>query len=314
MPTTVSAHSMLALALLNDKQVLAAFDAAAEALRRQPDYAFGHYAMAYVLLRYPTRQKRRRSFRLANGNSVLEEQRKRIIAAKKSVKRALEIIPSHPDFLELLSTLEGSLNRWQASLEAAELGLAANPNHIACANRRAIALNQLGRSDQARAEIDRALTLNPEHAPTHANRGWVLLQAGDYVRAQQHFLESLRVNPMNRSAKIGLFNARGCWFPPHRWLVRFALWSRLAAVRPFLITGMVVAGITIGALRDRDYPWLLVLPAVFLECIATTLVLFAFASGVQRIWRSLRAAMPHASGPASLSEPMVSQALETDQP
>jgi tetratricopeptide (TPR) repeat protein len=280
-PGAAPAHAMLALSLLNDKQIEPAYNEAAEALRLSPTYAFGHYAMAYVLLSRPTRRKMR-SFRFTLFPSgQLDERRRRVFAARKSVKRALQVDPYNPDFLEFLAHLEGSLGRWQLSLEAADRGLASNARHVPCANRRAMALHQLGRTDQAKAEIDRALTIDPEHAITHRNRGWVLLQAGDYVAARDHFSESLRVNPLNRSAKVGLSNARACAFPPYRWLVRFVLWSNLAAMRPYLAIAMGASGVTAACLRDHGYSWVAVIPLAAAECIAVFLLVYLMATAVR---------------------------------
>src|SRR4051812_20270102 len=162
-PTSAGTFSMLALAFVNDQQIEPAFAAARESIQLNPQHAQGHWAMAHVLLR---RREKLRWFQYNSGGRQ-GEQRRRLTAAKAALLEAIRLHPYDANFYELLAAIEGDLRQWQASLEAVERGLAVNPQHVGCANRRALLLNHLGRVGEARSEIDRALRIDPEHALTH---------------------------------------------------------------------------------------------------------------------------------------------------
>jgi tetratricopeptide (TPR) repeat protein len=249
-PQLASAHAMLALALVNDKQVPAAYQAAAEAIRVAPMYAFAHYAMAHVLLRYSPRTGRGWPRLRVSRWLRASEIRDRALAARAAGLEAIRLDPLAADYFELLASIESTLRHWKPALAAAEQGLANNLGHVGCANQRAHILNHLGRSDDAREQVDRTLSLDPEHATTHRRRGWLLLQAGRHEEARRHFQDALRLNPNDADAKRGLSNARAARIAPLRWFTQFGLWSNLAVNRPALVVVCVIAGVTFGLYRD----------------------------------------------------------------
>jgi tetratricopeptide (TPR) repeat protein len=73
---------------------------------------------------------------------------------------------------------------------------------------RALALQRLGRKQEAEAVIAQALMLGPNNDFTHTAQGWRLLQKHKPKAARDHFLEALRINPQNRWARSGLASAR----------------------------------------------------------------------------------------------------------
>jgi tetratricopeptide (TPR) repeat protein len=291
LPQSVSAHAMLALALVNEKQIEPAFAAAAEAIRLAPQYAFAHYAMAHVLLRRPSRQRRwwprlRLSFWLMID---AEDAHQRMSASKAAVLEAIRLDPSAPDYFELLAVLEAGLGRWKPALQAAERGLAINPSHLGCANQRVHILNHLGRSDDAREQVDRTLMLDPEYATTHRRRGWLLLQHGQVDEARRHFEDALRLNPNDADAKKGLTNARAARFAPIRWFTQFGLWTNLAVNRPMLVIICILAGLSFGIYRDALHVNRWIAGALMLAQTAVLILAWWLVTSMMKRHRSLRA-------------------------
>jgi hypothetical protein len=119
--------------------------------------------------------------------------------------------------------------RWQDALDSAERGLAIEPQHVTCNNLRAMALVQLGRRAEAGATIASALARDPGNAVTHANQGWTLLNAADYLGASNHFREALRLDPTSAWARDGIVEALKARNPIYSLLLRYSLWmSRLS--------------------------------------------------------------------------------------
>jgi len=284
-PRSAVTLSMLALSLVNDQRLEDAYNAASEAILVGPEHAQGYWAMANVVVR----RKRPRRWLQYSPTLQRRDLRRRLEGGKMFVREAIRLYPFEPTFYEMLSAIEADLHHWQASLDAAESGLQVNPQHLGCANRRAMLLHTLGRSGEARAEIDRAIGINPEHALTHRNRGWVLLQAGLVDEAREHFESSLRLNPTDTRAQAGLREARRARVAPYRWMLRFFLWANRPMNRWLLITFAVIAGLLSGVNEDRVHmhrPWNVA--AALAESAAVTAVAFALVAAVRRMrarWR-----------------------------
>ena len=72
--------------------------------------------------------------------------------------------------------------------------------------------------DLIRYQLER----NAEDDSAHTSAGWMAVMKGDHKKANEHFLEALRLNPMNENARLGLiesFRARS-W--PYRLQLKFA--------------------------------------------------------------------------------------------
>jgi tetratricopeptide (TPR) repeat protein len=70
-----------------------------------------------------------------------------------------------------------------------------------------IALRQRGNVDEAIAEYQKALQINPEHAAAHINLGSEFLQKGKADEAIAHFQKALQINPGYGQAHNNLGNA-----------------------------------------------------------------------------------------------------------
>lgn len=209
----------------------AGLDAAKRAVELAPDDARAHFAM-----------------------SRAQMTRSDLDAAEASLLRAIELQPWQPDFHGNLAAIKLGKYDWKAALEAADTGLAFDPENNTCLNNRAAALTKLGRHNEAARTLDDGLENNPEDAFSHANRGWSLLHENER-KAIVHFRESLRLAPGLEWAKLGMLEALRAknWF--YRRVLQFFLWlSRFSPrVQMALMLGIYIVVRMVGWL-GREMP------------------------------------------------------------
>lgn len=205
-PENPSAHGLLALCLAGQEKLPDALEAARAAIGFAPDVGYFHYIHGHVL------------HRLNRERDALE-----------AVHEAIRLDPDSEENFALLSSIHLAQRDWTASLEAAECGLALNPEHTLSANLRAMALVRLGRNSEAVDTIDQALERSPENAFSHANQGWNCLHRNDPRKAQEHFREALRLEPDLEYARQGMLEALKARNPIYRGMLAYFLWmGRLA--------------------------------------------------------------------------------------
>jgi tetratricopeptide (TPR) repeat protein len=109
-----------------------------------------------------------------------------------------------------LARLERGLDRPQKALEAIEasgLDLAAPDNEVVL-QQSVGTLDELGRNDEALAQVDAAIARTPERASLRALRGVVLLRAGSEDDARLAFEQALERDPNSARATAGLGTVR----------------------------------------------------------------------------------------------------------
>ncbi|HEY0100378.1 MAG TPA: tetratricopeptide repeat protein, partial [Pyrinomonadaceae bacterium] len=156
-PEDATAHALLALTLSQQNKHREAVESARHGIHLAPMFPYVHYILAHVY-----------------------NQQDQLDGAEKAINEAIRLDPEEADYFALLSNVKLRRRRWQEALEAAETGLYFNSEHVGCINLRAMALNQMGMSDEAAVAIEGALSVEPENALTHANRGWQELHRGNY--------------------------------------------------------------------------------------------------------------------------------------
>jgi Tfp pilus assembly protein PilF len=214
-PHDPMALGLLALCLAKRRQLNNARQAAREALRLAPDWAFTHHVMASVQFE-------------------LEESRK----AEAAAREAIRLDPSNPDHQAMLAQVHLQQRAWRKALAAAERGLALDADHVDSAKLRAAALLQLGRRADAGQVVGAALARDPLDATTHAGQGWTKLHAGDHRAALVDFREALRLDPTLELARDGLLRALKAGNPVYRLLLRYLLWgSRLGPRAHWVVFG-----------------------------------------------------------------------------
>ena len=232
-PDDATAHAYLGLVLLARKRDEEATREAELAVHLSPEFSYAHYAVAYTLY---------------NRNRPNE--------ALAAVGEAIRLTPENAGYAALLSEIQYDREDWRASLAAADSGLRTDPEHVSCANRRAMALMQLGRRKEAETMITTALAQNPENALTHTIQGWRLLWRVNAKGALDAFREALRLNPNLEWAREGLVEALKARHWVYRPVLRYLLWGR--GTRILVLIVLVASYITLyfAALANGDLIWL----------------------------------------------------------
>jgi tetratricopeptide (TPR) repeat protein len=198
------------------------------AIGAQPENAVGYYELAFCYCNWPKHAKQ----------------------ALQTIDRAIALDPSRADFFALRAWILGNLDKNQEALQTATQALEMNPYDILALNAKArayldlsewadaeatarhalsidtdndvagnilaIALRQQGRLQESQAVTASMLAQAPDDAMSQNNAGWSALQAGDYRRANRHFLEALRLDPTHDNARRGLIHA----FNSRVWIYR----------------------------------------------------------------------------------------------
>lgn len=184
-----------------------AVGAARQAVALEPEHGPAHSVLALAL-----------NARAKDGqNAIIKEGRQ---AAEQGV--ALE--PDSSFTHAVLARLHLRLRDHAAAEQAARAALALDPEDTMAAEALSMALLLQRKDGDNRDLIDYQLQRNPEDDSAHASAGWQALMSGDHRRANQHFLEALRLNPMNEGARAGLvesYRARS-WF--YNAYLRYAHW------------------------------------------------------------------------------------------
>jgi len=93
---------------------------------------------------------------------------------------------------------QGRMDQALAEFEAA---LRIDPNYASAHNNAALALTELRRSDEAKQHLIEALRIHPDNPNAHANLAILLEGAGDISGARQHYEQAVRLNPRDLESK-----------------------------------------------------------------------------------------------------------------
>jgi len=96
------------------------------------------------------------------------------------------------------------LKHWRDSVTLFEHSIAVAGGTAVSCNNLGSALVDRGRPEEGIVWLERALGLNPEHAPAHSNLGMAYANAGREDLAEGSFLAALRINPANVNANYNL--------------------------------------------------------------------------------------------------------------
>jgi Tfp pilus assembly protein PilF len=199
-----------------------------QAIAEKPSQAEGYYQLAFCYCNW-------------NGHAK---------KALQTIDRAISLDPTRADFFALRAWILGNLDNDKEAVAVAQQALEMNPFNVLALNAQtrslcdlqrwaeaeasarralaiaagnevatnllAIALRQQGRTAESDAVTAGLLSRVPDNAMAQSNAGWSALQAGDYRRANQHFLEALRLDPNYDYARRGLLHA----FNSRVWIYR----------------------------------------------------------------------------------------------
>jgi hypothetical protein len=169
------------------------------------------------------------------------------------------IVPSVPQHLYAVKTLgpQGKIDR--AAAEAIK-AVEADPSNATARGFHALALNQLGRDEEAIKEAERAIELNPDDSAAHLDLA-ISAKRSDTQRAIAEARRAIDLGPENSSAYQLLMN---CLFESHRYNEAIELGREWLSVSPYdtaahsaLGVAMVENGDLVSAARHLGYVMML---------------------------------------------------------
>jgi len=163
--------------------------------------------------------------------------------------QALEIDPCCRVALIAQANAFTKLAQWTKAEESARRILELNAVDTEGLNLLAQALRFQNRRREARDVTSEILARIPNDAFAQANAGWEALKGDDHIRANEHFLNALRVDPNCEYARGGLLQSLRCRIWVYR--VNLAILSKLAEVgenlgRIVAITCFLSGGLLLG--------------------------------------------------------------------
>lgn len=222
-PDEPHVHALLAVCLRqlgrNDEALLAA----RRAVQVGPEYPYAHYVLAGVY-----------------------DQDDRFDEAERAIREAIRLDPEDADYHARLANLHLQQRRWEQGLQEAERALEIDPTHSGALNLRSMALDSLGRTDQAAAATASALAANPEDATAHASKGWQELRGGKLQPAMTHFREALRLDSSHAWAREGVVETLKARNPIYRAMLAYFLWT--SRLQPKVLWGFIIGGFVLSKL------------------------------------------------------------------
>ena len=100
-----------------------------------------------------------------------------------------------------------ALERHADALACCDIACLLAPERIGILNARCMALQNLGRFDEAQATAQRALSLDPDNGAAHFNLGNALYALGQYEEAEASYRQSIALSPESRRAHKNLGGA-----------------------------------------------------------------------------------------------------------
>jgi hypothetical protein len=125
----------------------------------------------------------------------------------------------------------------------------------------AIVLRMQGKKWETEVAVGQLLAEDPEDAWAHANAGWAALARSDHKKAEEHFRESLRLDPGDEHARSGLLESFKARSPLYRAYLKYIFWMARfeKGTRWMIIIGLYL-GFRVGrALLEKVHPLLAVI-------------------------------------------------------
>ena len=197
--------------------------------------------------------------------------------ALSSIESGQQLDPTNSDFFLLKSQIAFYQENWELALSEAEHGLTLDPEEVILINLRARALVKLNRKEEAANTMDYALHRAPQSSYSHANKGWVSVERGEYEEAITHFKESLRLDASNTYAKSGLREAIKAKNYIYRGVLKYFLWMGKLQEKyrwGFVIGLYVLYRIALVLASTSDLMGMLMTPLII------AYILFAFSSWI----------------------------------
>ena len=128
----------------------------------------------------------------------------RIHDAKKIYYDLIKIIPSHPDLLTNLGTIELQLGNLESGISFLKKSIEVNSNQSVALSNLANALVDLGDFDQAILYYNLSIKINPKFLKAYCNRGRAYRKLHKYDEAVLSYQSALKLSPNDIDALIDL--------------------------------------------------------------------------------------------------------------
>jgi tetratricopeptide (TPR) repeat protein len=217
-----------------------AVEAARRAISLDPENSYAHGVLANVL-----------------NNSAKEGQDNMLREALDAANKAIELDAEYPFSHEIRARVLLRLRRMREAEVSAREALALDPEDASAAELLIFILQRLGKDEGAGRLAEYHLERNPEDESAHSAAGWTALHSGNHQKANLHFTEALRLNPMSEGARMGLVES----FRARSWFLRSLIMldsfiARITAGRQmaFWIGGYLLYRMTYASLKQTA-PW-----------------------------------------------------------
>lgn len=193
-------YIMLALCWMDDDATAPqSVDAAKRAVTLEPEDAFARSVYALAL----------------NANAK-DGQTSAIKDALKQAEEAAGLDPDSDFSHAVLARLHLRLRDYPKAEASALAALSLDTENTMAAEALSIALLNQKKDADNQDLIRYQLERDAEDDSAHTSAGWMAVMQGDHKKANQHFMEALRLNPVNENARMGLIES----FRARSWIYR----------------------------------------------------------------------------------------------
>lgn len=243
-------HLIRAKILMGQERWEMALEELREALAVDPLNSHTHCRIALVLLRLDRWSEARRAVDTALEHGPEDSQvhwtsalvyldREHWTEADRAIRTATELDPEDADYHGLRARILFEQKKHAEALAEADAGLALDATNDLSLTYRARVLSALGRHEEAGEVTEALLREDPLDAWNHCLRGEDLLLKGRTDEAREHFLESLRLQPGNDTARAGFALALKAQSPIYGAVL--ALLVRTSRMKAPLLWGGLIA-------------------------------------------------------------------------
>jgi tetratricopeptide (TPR) repeat protein len=291
----MSDHAERAWLLIRQDRYEQAIDAAAEAIRAEPQ---GYLGFAYLALAYRGLQKSKcaleaatRAVALAPDTayphlvlSLVHWSRADFSKANVHAIEAVRLKPEYAEAHALRAELAEARQRWKSAEVHARTALTLDARHIGSMRVLGSLLLRSDRKDAAREVLDSGLEIDPECAGLLAARGHVALADREPRRALDLFAAALRLEPAHESGREGMLEALKRSYRAYRVAARLRDWVRRRGVFVFFGTlGLIIATSILSSRASSWFavvrPFVLAVIVVFgLQCLLFPLIMIGVAA------------------------------------
>lgn len=120
--------------------------------------------------------------------------------AEKLCRQILDIVPEHPDALQLLAGMLSKKGQYDRAAELLEKAIKHTPGHGQLHNNFGVALKQFGKVERSIEQFQKAIELRPDFAKAHNNLAAALLELGLSDKAVGACRQAISLRPNYKEA------------------------------------------------------------------------------------------------------------------